>query len=67
MERGISVVFGLKLWSSSVYMFDKIPDKVNWGWAVIFMFVAALAAALGALTPAVVAALTRPVDVLRYE
>ncbi len=67
IERGISVIFGLKLWSSSVYLFDKIPNQVDWGWAVTFMVYAALAAALGALTPAVIAALTRPVDVLRYE
>lgn len=67
IERGINVVFGLKLWSSSVYLFDKIPDQVNWGWAVIFMSLAAAAAALGALTPAVIAALTKPVEVLRYE
>lgn len=67
IERGISVAFGLKLWNSSVYLFDKIPNHVNWGWAVTFMGFAALAAALGALTPAVMAALTRPVDVLRYE
>ena len=30
IEDGIRVLFGLKLWSSSVYMFDKIPNEVDW-------------------------------------
>lgn len=67
LEDGIRVVLGLNLWSSSVYMFDKIPNEVDWGWTRTFMLLAVVAAALGALTPAIVAALTKPVEVLRYE
>jgi lipoprotein-releasing system permease protein len=67
LEDGIRVVLGLNLWSSSVYMFDKIPNEVDWGWTFTFMLLAVVAAALGALTPAIVAALTKPVNVLRYE
>jgi len=67
IENQISVIFGLKLWSSSVYMFNKIPNQVDWGWAFTFAGLAVAAAALGALVPAIVAALTRPVDVLRYD
>ena len=67
IEDKISIVFGLKLWSSSTYMFSKIPNQVDWGWALIFMALAVGAAAVGALTPAIIAALTKPVEVLRYE
>jgi lipoprotein-releasing system permease protein len=67
VENAIRVVLGLNLWSSSVYMFDKIPNEMDWGWALTFMLLAVVAAALGALAPAVVAALTKPVEVLRYD
>ncbi|MEN6424702.1 MAG: ABC transporter permease [Phycisphaerales bacterium] len=67
VEGWIRILFGLKLWKSSVYMFDKIPNQVNWAGALPIVGLAILAAALGALIPAIVAARTRPVEVLRYE
>ena len=67
IEEWIRIVFGLKLWKSSVYMFSKIPNEVDWGWALIFMLVATVAATIGTLIPAVVAARTKPVDILQYE
>ncbi len=67
IEHWIRAAFGLKLWQSSVYMFDKIPNQVDWGAALPIVALAVAAAALGALLPAVVAARTRPVEVLRYE
>jgi lipoprotein-releasing system permease protein len=67
IEKWISVIFGLKLWKSSVYMFSEIPNQVNWGWALPIVLFAVLAATIGALIPAIVAARTRPVEILRYE
>jgi lipoprotein-releasing system permease protein len=67
IEDGIRVLFGLKLWSSSVYMFSKIPNDVDWVSSLPIIALAVAAAALGALTPAIIAALTKPVEVLRYE
>ena len=67
VEEWIRIVFGQKLWSSSVYMFDKIPNEVDWGSALPIVGLAIAAAAFGALMPAVMAARTRPVEVLRYE
>lgn len=67
IENIIRIVFGLKLWSSSVYMFTRIPNEVDWASALPVVGLAIGAAALGALTPAIIAALTRPVEVLRYE
>jgi lipoprotein-releasing system permease protein len=67
IEDWIRIVFGLKLWRSSVYMFTKIPNQVNWGLTSYIVLLAIVAAIVGALIPALVAARTRPVEILRYE
>ncbi len=67
IEGWIRVVFGLKLWKASVYMFSRIPTEVDWP-AVVWIVLSAIAgAAIGAAIPAISAAMTRPVNVLRYE
>ena len=63
----ISITLGLKLWKSSTYMFTRIPNQMNWGWAGCVFGIAILAAGLGALIPAIMAARIRPVEILRYE
>jgi len=67
IENWIRIIFGLKLWKSSVYVFSQIPNQVHWQsvWSIVFLAVAAAAA--GALIPAIVAARTQPVNILRYE
>jgi len=67
IEEWIRIIFGLKLWKSSVYMFSKIPSEVNWFWALVFVLLAIIAAAIGTLIPAIVAAWTKPIEILRYE
>ncbi|MGD8499078.1 MAG: FtsX-like permease family protein [Phycisphaerales bacterium] len=67
IEDWIRIIFGLKLWKSSVYMFSKIPNEVNWPWTLRIVLLAIMAAAIGTLIPAIVAARTKPVDILRYE
>ncbi|MCU0916422.1 MAG: ABC transporter permease [Planctomycetes bacterium] len=67
VEHGIRILFGLKLWRSSVYMFSEIPNQIDWGSAAFFGTMAMAGAAVGALVPALVAACTRPVEVLRNE
>jgi lipoprotein-releasing system permease protein len=67
IEAWIRVVSGLKLWRSSVYMFSRIPNQVDWSSALLFGALALAAAAVGALVPALAAARTRPVEVLRHE
>lgn len=67
IEHMIRVLFGLKMWSSSVYIFDRIPSRFDWVWALRFFFFALLASVLGALVPAIVAARTVPAKILRYE
>ena len=67
IEEWIRIIFGLKLWKSSVYMFSKIPNEVDWATAMPIVLFAIIAAAIGTLIPAIVAAATKPVEILRYE
>jgi len=67
IEDWVRVIFGLKLWKSSVYMFSKIPNEVDWASAVDIVLLAVAASAIGTVIPAIVAARTRPVEILRYE
>jgi len=67
VEEWIRIIFGLKLWKSSVYMFSKIPNEVNWDSALPIISSAVIAASLGALIPAIIAVMTKPVNILRYE
>ena len=60
-------MFGLKLWKSSVYMFSKIPNQMNWESTLWIVVSAIIAAAIGALIPAIIAARVKPVKILRYE
>jgi len=67
IEEWIRIIFGLKLWKSSTYIFEKIPNQLDIGatcWIILFAIVAAV---VGALVPAIVAARTKPVEILRYE
>jgi len=67
IEHLISVLFDLKLWKSSTYMFTRIPNQVNWESVLWVGLAAVLASALGAVIPAIAAAGVRPVKILRYE
>jgi len=67
VEEWIRIIFGLKLWKSSVYMFSRIPSEVDWNSALLIALSAVIAATVGALIPAIIAVRTRPVNVLRYE
>lgn len=67
IEDWISIVFGLKLWRSSVYLFNSIPNEIDWSSALPIVLFAIAAATIGAVIPAIIAARTRPVEILRYE
>ncbi len=67
IEDWISIIFGLKVWKSSVYLFSKIPNKIDWSSALPIVLFAVIAAAIGAVIPAIFAARTKPVEILRYE
>jgi lipoprotein-releasing system permease protein len=67
IEEWIRLIFGLKLWKSSVYIFSRIPNEVDWPCVLPIALFAVIAAVIGALIPAIVAAMTKPVNILRYE
>ena len=67
LEQWVRLVFGLKLWRSSSYMLNTIPNEVNWPVVWPIVLVAIVASVVGALIPAIVAARTNPVEILRYE
>jgi len=67
LEGWVRIIFGLKLWKSSVYMFNRIPNEINWNWVLVIVASAVVSVSLGALIPAIMAAWTRPVNILRYE
>jgi lipoprotein-releasing system permease protein len=67
IEEWIRIAFGLKLWRSSTYMFSVIPNELDLASAFYISLCAVLAASVGALVPAIVAARTRPVEILRFE
>ena len=67
VEEWVRIIFGLKLWKSSVYMFSKIPNQTDWASALPIVLLAIIAAISGALIPAIIAVRTKPVNILRYE
>jgi ABC-type lipoprotein release transport system permease subunit len=58
---------GMIIWDRSVYLFDRIPDVVRLSDVVTYFCVALVAGVVGALIPAVLAALEDPVQAVRYE
>lgn len=67
IEQTVSVMFGLKVWKASTYLFTQIPNTVHWAAVWPIAGAGILAAALGALIPAISAARVKPVEILRYE
>ncbi len=57
----------LRVWKADVYSFDTIPNVVKVEDAVVIGVIAILAAIVGALVPALIAARKHPVESLRYE
>jgi ABC-type lipoprotein release transport system permease subunit len=67
LAHWVRVVFGLKVWRSSIFMYEKIPNEFCWD-SVWWVSAAAIAACvIGAFIPAIVAARVEPVRILRYE
>ena len=57
----------LKMWSPEVYSFDRIPEVVKTGDALMIAVLAIVCTMIGSLIPAYVAARVWPVKALRYE
>ena len=58
---------GVQVWDPRIYYFTTIPTDMDAAKAAIVLVGGVLSAALGALWPAVRAALMHPVKALRFE
>lgn len=58
---------GFQIWDRRVYFFDHIPNRLDWTEVGIIGGVAIVSSILGALIPALMAAMMDPVETLRYE
>jgi len=67
LEGWVRVITGIKLWRRSSYLLNYIPNQLNWPDILPITLAAVAGCCAGALIPAIVAAKTRPVDILRYE
>ena len=57
----------MTVWNPEVYLFDKIPNTLNYRDVAVIAAAMVVASVLGALIPAIVAAMKKPVDALRWE
>jgi lipoprotein-releasing system permease protein len=58
---------GFRVWRMETFMFDRIPNRMDWSAAGMVIVGAILAGLLGAMVPALRAARMQPVEALRYE
>lgn len=63
----LKATFGLNLFSSDVYLFDRMPSEVNFPDVFMIVVFALLAAIVASVYPAHRAANLNPVEALRYE
>ena len=67
IQDWFDAAFGFRVWDQETYMFEKIPNQVDWVAAIWIIGGAIAAGLIGALLPAIRAARMQPVEALRYE
>ncbi len=67
VHDAIGLVTGFEMWSAETYMFDKIPNTVRPLEASLIFVAAVISSIIGAVVPAILAAVQRPVTSLRFE
>jgi lipoprotein-releasing system permease protein len=67
IQDAIAVWLGFRLWSRDVFLFDKIPNQVEFSTAAVIAIWAMASGLIGALVPSVRAATMEPVEAIRYE
>lgn len=67
LEGWVRVIFGIKLWRTSSYGLAFIPHEVNWPAVPAIVIAAVFGCIIGVLIPSIIAARTKPVEILRYE
>tara|TARA_Y100000589_G_scaffold252429_1_gene240961 strand:+ start:2647 stop:4092 length:1446 start_codon:yes stop_codon:yes gene_type:complete len=61
------VWFGFKMWNPQIYYFDRIPSQLDHMEVTVIVICAILSSVVGAIVPAILAAIQDPVESLRYE
>jgi lipoprotein-releasing system permease protein len=59
--------FGFKMWNPQIYYFDRIPSQLDHKEVAVIVICAILSSVIGAIVPAILAAIQDPVESLRYE
>lgn len=67
IQDWVDATFGYRVWSRDQFMFDMIPNEVDWNAAGFILASSILAGLVGALLPAIRAARMQPVEAIRYE
>jgi lipoprotein-releasing system permease protein len=67
IQDWVDRAFGFRVWSREQFMFESIPNEVDWPMAVAIFLGSIAAGLLGSLLPAIRAARMEPVEALRYE
>ena len=67
IHQALGDFMGIQIWNPEVYLFDKIPNTMNWGDVAVIVGAMIVASVFGALLPAIIAAAKKPVDALRWE
>jgi lipoprotein-releasing system permease protein len=67
IQDWVADTFGYRVWSRDQFMFDLIPNEVDWTAAIFIVASSIFAGLIGALLPAIRAARMQPVEALRYE
>ncbi len=67
IQNWAEAMFGLHVWDRKSFMFEFIPNEVDWTMACFILAGSILAGLVGALIPAIRAARMQPVEALRYE
>jgi lipoprotein-releasing system permease protein len=60
-------ISGTNVFSPALYIFDRLPNKVEWGQVVVIVAIALLLTFLASIIPAWRASRVDPVEALRYE
>ena len=63
----IASIIGVKIWTARVFMFDQIPNEMDYNAAIIILIGAVLSSVVGASWPAFRAGTMQPIKAIRYE
>ena len=63
----LNLKYRFVMWDPRIYLFDRIPDQVDYTKAVWIMVGSTISSVIGSLIPAIVASRVNPIRALHYE